>query len=97
VFFSSGISSRQVLRRGQLLNQLVSILSTILLGGETTRGNLAYETLTLMNLDGWLTTIANVVLGCGHNQSLGVLWDGWTSWFRAKHFLFTKPVPRNLS
>ncbi len=55
------------------------------LGGETTRGNLAYETFTIMNLDGWSTTIANVVFGCGHNQSLGV---GWNCWFRPKAFSF---------
>ncbi len=56
----------------------------------------AYETFTIMSLDGWLTTITNVVFGCGDNQSLGVLWGGWNCWFRAKHFLFSKPVPRNL-
>lgn len=59
------------------------------LGGKTTRGNLGIW-------DIHYHTITNVVFGCGHNQSFGVLWGGWNCWFRAKHFLSTKPLPRNL-
>ncbi|CAM6032497.1 unnamed protein product [Sphagnum compactum] len=35
----------------------------------TTQGNVASETLTVTNIDGWSTSIRNVLFGCGHNQS----------------------------
>jgi hypothetical protein len=39
------------------------------LGFVTSQGNVAYETLTVTNIDGWSTSIPNVLFGCGHNQS----------------------------
>ncbi|CAK9198575.1 unnamed protein product [Sphagnum troendelagicum] len=38
-------------------------------GSDTTRGNVASETLTVTNIDGWSTSIPNVLFGCGRNQS----------------------------
>jgi hypothetical protein len=38
-------------------------------GSDASRGNVASETLTVTNIDGWSTSIPNVLFGCGRNQS----------------------------